>query len=76
MRITCRDAGKAQLWQMDCQEAPVEVICLFVFYFSHTFSYFIIFPLHQNGIAKICWFEDFFFPFIRERDIFPCNDFF
>lgn len=44
MSIICRDAGKAQLWQMDCQKAPVEAICLFVL-FLHTFSYFKIFPL-------------------------------
>lgn len=60
MSITCRDAGRAQLWQMDCEKALVEVACLFVFIFYIPVSTLKYFLCHQDGIAKMCRFEGFF----------------
>lgn len=66
MSIACRDAGRVQIWQTDCKKAPVKVICLvFIFHIPvATLKYFLC---HQDGIAKICWFENFFFLYQRTR---------
>lgn len=75
--------GRNEYYLQGCWQGPAlanglpESSCrsnLFVCLFLHTLATLKCFLCNYDGIAKICWFE--FFSFIKEKDIFPCDDFF